>query len=75
MLSVRRTGHGGFVSGTLKVAMVAMLKENLWGLWNDPLAFGRGKRMDVAVRGRSVLRSIMFSHQGKTFTCEVEALE
>jgi len=75
MLSVRRTGHGGFVSGRLKVDMVAILKENFWGLWNDPLIFGRGNRMDVAVRDRSVLRSIMFSHQGKASTCEVEALE
>ena len=61
MLSVRRTGHGGFVSGRLKVAMVAMLFGMFKVLRNDLLGCSTFEKIDDVVRDRRAMCSIKYS--------------
>lgn len=61
MLSVRWMGHGGFVSGRLKVAMVVMLRKNSWVLWNDLFASRSLVKIDDTVRDRSAMWYKCFS--------------
>ena len=62
MLSVRWTGQGGLVSGRLKVAMVAILREILWVFRKDLFACGSLGKINDGVRDRSAMCSSCTCH-------------